>query len=87
MGEKGGLQRLREVLEAEDSGVRVPAEVRWLGRAKVRARYQGIRGGTSSVVAAVLGEVTFNRLCKSGIRLPGGQYKVDPYDEDRPDAI
>ena len=34
-GEKeGGLRKLREELEAENSGVRIPVEVRWLGEAK-----------------------------------------------------
>ena len=27
----GGLQKLREELEAENSGVQIPAEIRWLG--------------------------------------------------------
>ena len=32
----GGLRKLREELEAENSGVQIPAEIRWLGGAKVR---------------------------------------------------
>ena len=68
---KGGLTRLREELEAENGGVDIPAEIRWLGGAKVCTRYQEVQGGTSTVVAAVLGEVTFSRLCKSGARLFG----------------
>ena len=52
--------RLREELEAENGGIDIPAEIRWLGGAKVLARYQEIQGGTSSVVAAVLGEETFS---------------------------
>ena len=39
------------------------------------------------MVAAVLGEAIFNRLCRSGIRLPAGRYEVDAYEEDRPDAL
>ena len=52
----GGLRKLREELEAENSGVRITAEIRWLGGAKVRARFQEKKEGASSVVAAVLGE-------------------------------
>ena len=72
-GKWGGLTRLREELEAENSGVVIPTQTRWLGGAKVRARYQEISEGTSSVVAAVLGEATFSRLCKSGVRLIRGR--------------
>ena len=40
------------------------------------------------VVAAVLGEATFCRLCKSGLRLFGRRYKVDAFEEAwRPDAF
>ena len=84
---KGGLTRLREELEAENGGVDIPAEISWLGGAKVRTRYQEVQGGTSTVVAAVLGEVTFSRLCKSGAQLFGRRYEVDAYEEVRPDAF
>ena len=33
-GTDGGLRRLREELEAENDGVRIPADIRWLSRAK-----------------------------------------------------
>ena len=67
----GGLLKLREELEAENSGAHIPAEIRWLGGAKVRARFQTCKDGSSSVVAAVCGEATYGRLCKSGVRLLG----------------
>ena len=72
----GGLRKLREELEAENSGVHIPAEVRWLGGAKVRARFQE-KEGTSSVVATVLGEAAFNRLCRYGVRLFGVRHDVN----------
>ena len=79
----GGLRKLREELEAENSGVQIPAEIRWLGGAKVRARFQKKREGTSSVVAAVLGEAAFNRLCRyhDGVRLLGVKHDVNAYEE------
>ena len=58
----GGLRLLREELEAENDGVSIPADIRWLSRAKAQARFQETRGGTSSVVAAVLGGATFSRV-------------------------
>ena len=83
----GGLRKLREELEAENSGVQIPAEIRWLGGAKVRARFQEKKEGASSVVAAVLGEATFNHLCRYSVRLLGVKHDVDAYEEVRPNAF
>ena len=87
MGGGGGLNKLREELEAENTGVRVPAEIRWLSGAKARARFHREECGSSSVVAAVLSEEVFNQLCKRGVRLPGGRHEVDAFEEERPDAL
>ena len=43
-----GLRKLREELEAEDTGVHIPAEIRWLCGAKARARFQANKDGPSS---------------------------------------
>ena len=85
---EGGLRKLREELEAENSGMHIPAELRWLGGPKVRARFQANKDGSSSVLAAVLGDATFGRLCKSGAQLLGRRYEVDASEEAwRPDAF
>ena len=34
------------------------------------------------MVAAVLGEAAFSRLCRYGIRLLGAKYDVDAYEEE-----
>ena len=68
-------------------GVQIPAEIRWLGGARVRARFQEKKEGASSVVAAVLGEATFSRLCRYGVRLLGVKHDVDAYEEVRPNAF
>ena len=81
------MKKLREELEAENVGVRVPAEVRWLSGAKARARFHRDGEGSSSVVAAILGEEVFGLLCKRGVRLPGGRHEVDAFEEERPDAL
>ena len=86
MGGGGGLKKLREELEAENAGVRVPAEVRWLSGAKTRARFHRDGEGSSSVVAAILGEEVFGLLCRRGVRLPGRRHEVDAFEEERPDA-
>ena len=83
----GGLRKLREELEAENVGIQIPAEIRWLGGAKARARFQEKKAGVSSVVAAVLGEASFNRLCRYGVKLLGVRHEVDAYEEVRPNAF
>ena len=67
--------------------MQVPSEIRWLSGAKVRARFHRDGCGSSSVVAAVLGETVFTRLCRSGIRLPRGRREVDAFEEERPNAL
>ena len=66
------MRKLREELEAENVGVRIPAEIRWLSGAKARARFHRDGEGSSSVVAAILGEEVFSLLCRKGVWLPGG---------------
>ena len=83
----GGLRLLREELEAENSGVSTPANIRRLSRAKAQARNQELRGGTSSVVAAVLGDATFSRVCRSGVHLFGRRYETEASEEAWPDAF
>ena len=83
----GGLRLLREELEAENGGVSISADIRWLCRAKAQARFQETKGGTSSVVAVVLGDTTFNRVCKSSVHLFGRRYEVEAFEESRPDAF
>ena len=39
------------------------------------------------MVAAVLGEATFNRLCRYGVRLLGAKHDVDAYEDVRPNAF
>ena len=37
---EGSPRKLQEEIKAENVGVRTPAEIRWLGGAKIRARFQ-----------------------------------------------
>ena len=55
--------------------------------AAAQARFQETRGGTSSVVAAVLGDATFGRVCKAGVHLFGRRYEAEAFEEARPDAF
>lgn len=62
----GGLQRLRDELEAENEGVQAPSGARWLGGASTRARFREGRLLHSSAVVAVLGKAVATRLYKQG---------------------
>ena len=62
-------------------------DIRWLSRAKAQAHFQETMGGTSSVVAAVLGDAAFGRVCRSGVHLLGRRYEVEAFEEARPDAF
>ena len=77
----GGLRLLQEELDVENSGVTIPAEVRWLSRTKAHARFQELRDGTSSVVAAVLGDTAFSRISTSGVCLFGCRHRAEAFRE------
>ena len=83
----GGLQKLREELEAESEGVRVPFEARWLGGASTRARFRERKLLRPSAVPVVLGEAVAGRLCRQGARRAGLRHEVEPFEEARPDAF
>ena len=85
-GGSGGLKELREELEAENKGVQVPSQIRWLRSVEVRASYPGCQTCDSSVVAPVLEVAVFARLCKRRLQPQGHRYRVDAYEEVRPDA-
>ena len=75
----GGLRKLRNELGVENSRMHSSAEIRWLGGVKVRACFQVYRDGSSSLVAALLGEVTFCPLDRARVRLFRRRYEVGPF--------
>ena len=83
-----GLEKLREELEAENEGLEIPMQIRWLGRVPVireRAATDGIRG--SSVTFVVRGQPMADRFIRSGARAAGKHYQVEAFVEARPDTI
>ena len=82
----GGLVKLQEELEAENSGMDLPAEMRWLGGAKVRARFREKKEGTSSVVASRGGDLW--PPLQGWVRLLGRRCEADAFEEARrPDTF
>ena len=56
-GYSGGPQELREELEAENEGVQITSQIRWLRSAEVRASYRERQTRDSPLVVPVLGGV------------------------------
>lgn len=74
------------MLESENDRVKIPAAVRWLGRPSgVKARYAEGTIEVSSITLPVMGEASFGRLQKSGLRLLGHRYSVEAFEEEQPD--
>ena len=83
-----GLEKLREEIEAENDGVEIPMQIRWLGRVpdiKERAVADGIRG--SSVTFVVRSQLMADKIIKNGVRAAGRHYQVETFVEVRPDSI
>lgn len=81
-----GTDSLREELEAENGGVKIPSTVRWLsGAASVKARYKDRTITASSVVFAVSDESTYRSIRRGGLRLQGRRCETEAY-EVRPDV-
>jgi hypothetical protein len=87
--EKGteGLQKMREEFEAENAGIKVPTQVRWLvNPCTIRERRQNGEITASSVVFVVKGSKAAQCLVKKGIKAPGVWYRVEAYMNEDPDS-
>lgn len=82
-----GTKMLLEELEAENDGVKISAAVIWSGSpSDVKARHAEGMVEASSVPFTVLGEVTFGRLHKSGLRLLDRRYRAEAFEEEQLDV-
>lgn len=74
-----GTEALREEIEAENDGIKIPSRVWWLsGMPSVKARFKEGSIKPSSVVLAVSDEDTFRLVCKGGLRLQGAGTTLRP---------
>ena len=83
-----GLQKMREEIQAENQGVTIPAQVRWLSNSctiKVREQRGEIRA--SWMVFVVKGKKLAQRLVTKGVTAAGVQYKVEGYINADPDSL
>ena len=67
-----GLQKMREEFEAENEGIAIPTQVRWLANPRtIRERKQNGEIAASSVVFVVKGSRLAQSLIKKGIKAAG----------------
>jgi len=79
---------MREEIQAENEGVAIPAQVRWLLNPRIiREREQRGEIKASSVVFIVRGKKVAQRLVNKGVIAAGVQYKVEPYMNVGPDSL
>jgi hypothetical protein len=82
-----GLQKMREEFEAENEGIKVPTQVRWLANpCTIRERRQNGEIAASSVVFEVKGSKAAQVLVKKGIKAAGVWYGVEAYTNEGPDS-
>ena len=83
-----GAATLKEELEADIEGIRIPSVVGWIGRAtNVKARCNGGMIRALSPVFAVLEEANFSHLRRNGLRHLDFRYDVEIFEEIQPDAF
>ena len=80
-----GTETLREKIEAENGGIKIPSTIRWLcGAPSVKSRFKEGTTKAPSVVLAVSDEDTFHLVRKRGLRLQGRCHDTEAYEEVRP---
>jgi len=82
-----GLQKMREEFEAENEGIVIPTQVRWLANPRtIRERRQNGEIAVASVVFVVKGSKIAQSLVKNGIKVVGVWYRVETYTNEGPDS-
>jgi len=82
-----GLKKMREEFEAENEGIVMPTQVRWLANPRtIRERRQNEEIAESSVVFVVKGSKVAPGLVKKLIEAAGVWYRVEMYTNAGPDS-
>ena len=75
----GGLEKLRQELQAETEGVLLPLAINWIGGPKDVQKKNGEGKKASSVVFAVKGSKIAQKVLKGGLRAAGVKYDVERF--------
>jgi hypothetical protein len=82
-----GLQTMREEIEAENEGIVIPTQVRWLVNPRTsRERRQNGEIAASALVFVVNGSRVAQSLVKNGITAAGVWYRVETCRKEVPDS-
>jgi len=83
----GGLEKLRQELQAENEGVVLPLAINWIGGPKDVQRKKAEGKKASSVVFAVKGSKMAEKVLKGGLRAAGINYDVEKFVNAGPDSF
>lgn len=83
-----GLDKLRDELESENDGLKIPLTIRWLGKAEdIAARWRQGLVNASSVTFAVKGEGIAERIVQNGTRARGTRMRASYFVAAGPRAL
>jgi len=83
----GGLEKLRQEVQAENEGVVLPLAINWIGGPKDVQKKKGEGKKASSVVFAVEGSKMAENVLKGGLRAAGVKYDVEKFVNAGPDSF
>jgi len=83
----GGLEKLRQELQAENEGVVLPLAISWIGGPKDVQKKKMEGKKASTVVFAVKGSKMAERVLKGGLRAAGVKYDVEKFINAGPDSF
>jgi len=83
----GGLEKLRQELQAENEGVVLPLAINWIGGPKDVQKKKAEGKKASSVVFAVKGSKMAEKVLKGGLRAAGVKYDVERFVNAGPDSF
>jgi len=83
----GGLENLRQELQAENKGVVLPLAINWIGGLKDVQKKKSEGKKASMVVFAVKGSKMAKKVFKRGLRVAGVKYDVEKFMNAGPDSF
>jgi len=83
----GGLEKLRQELQAENEAVGLPLAINWIGGPKDVQKKKAEGKKTYSVVFAVMGSKMAEKVLKGGFRAAGMKYDVEQFVNGGPDSF
>jgi len=83
----GGLEKLKQELQAENEGAVLPLAINWIGGPKNVQKKKAEGKKASSVVFAVKGSKMAEKVLKGGLRVAGVKYDVEKFMNAGPDSF